>query len=84
MDKIGIIAARSGLSVRTLRYWEQVGILKSIRGENGYRYYDKESLTRIERIALLKRWEIPLIRHRTHARGTTIPRRRSRRLRRTV
>jgi DNA-binding transcriptional MerR regulator len=61
MDKIGIIAARSGLSVRTLRYWEQVGILKSIRGENGYRYYDNESLTRIERIALLKRWEIPLL-----------------------
>jgi len=60
MDKIGIIAAKSGLSVRTLRYWEQVGILKSLRGENGYRYYDKESLVRIERIALLKRWEIPL------------------------
>lgn len=60
MDKIGTIAARSGLSVRTLRYWEQIGILTSVRGENGYRYYDTKSVRRIERIAILKRWELPL------------------------
>lgn len=60
MDKIGTIATKSGLSVRTLRYWEQIGILKSVRGENGYRYYEPQSVRRIERIAILKRWELPL------------------------
>ena len=32
----------SGISVRTLHYYDQIGLLKpSYIGENGYRFYDK-------------------------------------------
>jgi DNA-binding transcriptional MerR regulator len=37
--KIGEIAARTGVSIRSLRYYEKVGLLKPIRRENGYREY---------------------------------------------
>lgn len=37
--KIGELAQRSGVSVRSLRYYEQQGLLAPIRHENGYREY---------------------------------------------
>lgn len=37
---VGQAAALSGVSVRTLRYYDQIGLLKPQQvGENGYRYY---------------------------------------------
>jgi len=40
MLKIGDVAKRFNISNRTLRYWEEAGILNSARMENGYRFYD--------------------------------------------
>lgn len=37
--RIGELAARTGVSVRSLRYYEQQGLLKPARDENGYRDY---------------------------------------------
>lgn len=37
--KIGELAARTGVSVRSLRYYEQQGLLAPARHENGYREY---------------------------------------------
>lgn len=37
--KIGELAARTGVSVRSLRYYEQQGLLKPVRDESGYRDY---------------------------------------------
>ncbi|NWL87755.1 MULTISPECIES: MerR family DNA-binding transcriptional regulator [unclassified Paenibacillus] len=37
--KIGELAARTGVSVRSLRYYEQQGLLKPARDESGYRDY---------------------------------------------
>lgn len=37
--KIGELAARTGVSERSLRYYEQQGLLSPIRLENGYREY---------------------------------------------
>ncbi|MFC5631403.1 MULTISPECIES: MerR family transcriptional regulator [Streptococcus] len=43
---IGRAAAMSGVSTKTLRYYESLGLIhpKHISSENGYRYYDKDAL----------------------------------------
>lgn len=37
--KIGELAACTGVSIRSLRYYDQQGLLSPVRGENGYREY---------------------------------------------
>lgn len=49
------IARLSGTTSRTLRHYDDIGVLKpSSVGSNGYRYYDQEALTRLQRILLLR------------------------------
>ena len=46
--RIGEVAHHSGVSVKTIRYYERVGILAQARREpNGYRTYDPEVLDRL-------------------------------------
>ncbi|MCP9861216.1 MULTISPECIES: heavy metal-responsive transcriptional regulator [unclassified Cyanobium] len=53
--KIGVLASRSGLTVKTLRYYEDLGLLPAIgRSEGGYRLFAEESLRRLEFIRRLK------------------------------
>ena len=53
--KIGALAIRSGLPVKTLRYYEDLGLLPAIgRSEGGYRLFAEESLQRLEFIRRLK------------------------------
>jgi len=53
--KIGALAGRSGLPVKTLRYYEDLGLLPAIgRSEGGYRLFAEESLRRLEFIRRLK------------------------------
>ena len=53
--KIGVLASRSGLPVKTLRYYEDLGLLPAIgRSEGGYRLFAEESLRRLEFIRRLK------------------------------
>jgi len=53
--KIGVLAGRSGLPVKTLRYYEDLGLLPAIgRSEGGYRLFDEQSLRRLEFIRRLK------------------------------
>lgn len=55
MIRIGVLAQKTNLSKRTLRYYEQIGLLKPSRIEaNGYRYYDESAVGRLQRILLLK------------------------------
>jgi DNA-binding transcriptional MerR regulator/DNA gyrase inhibitor GyrI len=50
-----------GLSTRTLRYYEQIGLIKSERAEDyAYRVYSDETLTRIRQIVVLRKLRIPL------------------------
>jgi DNA-binding transcriptional MerR regulator len=37
--KIGELSAHTGVSIRSLRYYEQQGLLAPVRHENGYREY---------------------------------------------
>lgn len=53
--QIGTFSARSGLSPRALRVYEQLGLIRShTRGENGYRYYLEDQLEKAARIKQLK------------------------------
>ena len=49
------VARLAGTTSRTLRHYDDVGLLHPNRvGSNGYRYYDAASLTRLQRILLLR------------------------------
>jgi DNA-binding transcriptional MerR regulator len=60
MLRIGEAAKMFDISNRTLRYWEDEGILNSTRTENGYRLYDDENIVRITQIVLLRKLRIPI------------------------
>ena len=45
------VARLSGVSVRTLHHYDEIGLLKPASvGENGYRYYGREELLRLQQI----------------------------------
>lgn len=44
--RIGELAARIGASPRSLRHYEQQGLLSPTRGDNGYRVYDATDVIR--------------------------------------
>ncbi|WP_216892770.1 MerR family transcriptional regulator [Nocardia alni] len=50
---IGELAARTGVSRRSLRYYEQQGLLTSMRGGNGYRDYGESAVDTVRRIRAL-------------------------------
>lgn len=49
---IGELARRSGVSVRSLRYYERQGLLAPIRRENGYREYSALAEEQVRTIRL--------------------------------
>ena len=53
--RIGELAAATGLTVRTLHHYEQVGLLQAAgRTEGNHRVYDEEDLARLYRICALR------------------------------
>lgn len=57
---IGELAARTGASRRSLRHYEQRGLIRSQRGANGYRRYAPETVHAVQRIRSLLRLGLPL------------------------
>ncbi len=58
---ISEIAILSGVSVRTLHYYDDIGLLKPKEvTEAGYRYYDKKSLETLQIILFYKELQFPL------------------------
>ncbi|MFD9326801.1 MerR family transcriptional regulator [Streptomyces sp. NPDC060065] len=52
---IGELARATGLTVRTIRYWSDEGVLTPVtRSAGGYRLYDAESVARLELIHTLR------------------------------
>lgn len=52
---INQLAELTGLTTRTLRYYDQIGLLKPLRtGGNGYRYYGELQLDRLQQILFYK------------------------------
>ncbi|MBD7963440.1 MerR family transcriptional regulator [Fictibacillus norfolkensis] len=57
----GEVSKQYGVSVRTLRYYDQIGLLlPSVKSESGTRMYRKEDLHLLEKITLLKSLSLPL------------------------
>lgn len=51
----------AGVTPRTLRHYDQVGLLKPSRvGANGYRYYAEDSLLRLQQILFYRELGLPL------------------------
>jgi len=45
--KIGEVSNQTEISVGALRYYEQLGLIASVRGSNGYRYYAPETVKQV-------------------------------------
>lgn len=55
-------AKLTGVSVRTLHYYDEIGLLKpsSVDEQNGYRFYDEYALTRMQEILFYRELDFPL------------------------
>lgn len=55
------IAKMTGVSVRTLHYYDEIGLLEpSFIKENGYRYYQEKELRQLQQILFFRELEFPL------------------------
>ncbi len=51
----------AGVTPRTLRYYDQIGLLKPSQvGQNGYRYYTEEALLRLQQVLFYRELGVPL------------------------
>ena len=61
LQTINQVSRQYDISTRTLRYYEQIGLLQSIRtADYAYRTYDADALRRLQQIIILKKLRIPL------------------------
>ena len=61
MLTVNEVSKLTGVSARTLQYYDSIGLLKpSSYTESGYRLYDDTSLERLQQILLFKELEFPL------------------------
>jgi DNA-binding transcriptional MerR regulator len=59
--KITELTNELGMTSRTLRYYEQIGLIRSERLPfEKYRYYDRENIERIKQILVLRKMQIPV------------------------
>ncbi|MEU0453247.1 MerR family transcriptional regulator [Streptomyces sp. NPDC006129] len=50
---IGELSSRTGISTRSLRYYEQQGLLRPQRRASGYREFDESDVATVRRIRIL-------------------------------
>lgn len=61
MKTVKEVQELTGVSIRTLRYYDEIGLLKPAEvTEAGYRLYDENSLKKLRRIMLFRELEVPL------------------------
>jgi len=59
--KVGELARRSGIAIRTLHYYHSIGLLVPYaRSDAGYRLYNREDITRLHHIQALRRMGVAL------------------------
>ena len=52
--KVGEVAARLGLTLRTLKYYEELGLVTPQRSGGRYRLYSEEDVERLERVRRMR------------------------------
>jgi len=61
LTTISEISREMNLSTRTLRYYEQIGLIESVKKDDyAYRAYDELAVTRLQQILILRKLRIPL------------------------
>jgi len=59
--KIKDVSARYDITARTLRYYEDMGLITSIRSDDyAYRMYDETAVNRLEQILILRKLNISI------------------------
>lgn len=58
--KVGDLARRTGITVRTLHHYEAIGLLSPRRTESGHRVYGAEDVIRLQRIMSLRQLGLSL------------------------
>lgn len=55
MKTVKEMSQLSGVSVRTLHYYDEIDLLKpTVVAENGYRYYDHLAISRLQEVLLYR------------------------------
>ena len=74
MLKIGELAKRTGLTVRTLHHYDDIRLLSpSARSDAGYRLYNETDIARLHRILALRRFGMSLSDIGTYLTGPDLP-----------
>ena len=61
MMTVNEVSKFSGVSLRTLQYYDSIGLLKPAEyTESGYRLYDDAAMERLQQILLFRELEFPL------------------------
>jgi len=62
MKTVKDVSKITGVSIRTLRYYDEIGLLQPTElTETGYRLYDNKALEKLQEIMFFRELEIPLI-----------------------
>ena len=61
MKTVKEVSEITGVSIRTLRYYDEIGLLKPTQlTDSGYRLYDLKALEKLQQIMFFRELEIPL------------------------
>lgn len=61
MKTVKEVSELTGISIRTLRYYDEIGLLKPTKlSESNYRLYDEKALETLQEIMFFKEMDIPL------------------------
>ncbi|WP_027625722.1 MerR family transcriptional regulator [Clostridium lundense] len=62
----------TGLSSKTIRYYESEGLIFVKRNSNAYREYDEENINELRRIKILRKLDVPISRIKEIKQGQTL------------
>ena len=61
MKTVKEVSALTGISIRTLRYYDEIGLLRPTQiTQARYRLYDEKALTKLQEIMFFRELEVPL------------------------